>query len=116
MIQGLLETDDLDELYAVDTGAEQTAKEVLLDFEGEYPDVLKEDNLSDILSCLLRGREEEDQDPQMGFYLFLSLLVSGRRQCTLPLSGNGCWNPEIWTFYHNLKLWRVQETPGNTGK
>lgn len=39
MIRGILATDDLDELYAVDTGAEQTAKEMLLDFEGEYPDV-----------------------------------------------------------------------------
>ena len=53
MIQGILEKEDLDELYASYAKEEQAAKEALLDFEGEYPDVLGEDNLEDILKHLL---------------------------------------------------------------
>lgn len=53
MIQSILAAENLDALYASYASEEQAAKEALLDFEGEYPDVLKEDNLGDILSHLL---------------------------------------------------------------
>ena len=43
-----------------------TAKEALLDIESEYPDVLKEDNLDDILSHLMK-RQEEDQSQSQTF-------------------------------------------------
>lgn len=66
MIHGILATEDLDELYASYAREEQAAKEALLDFEGEYPDVLKEDNLSDILSHLMK-RQEEDQSQGQTF-------------------------------------------------
>lgn len=66
MIQRILATEDLDALYASYASEEQAAKETLLDFEGEYPDVLKEDNLSDILSHLMK-RQEEDQSQGQTF-------------------------------------------------
>lgn len=68
MIQSILTTEDLDALYTSYAREEQAAKEALLDFEGEYPDVLKEDNLGDILShllarqeCLERGNNKESK-------------------------------------------------------
>lgn len=65
MIRSILETEDLDALYASYTQEEQAAKEVLLDFEGEYPDVLKEDNVGDILGQLMK-RQEEGQGQTFG--------------------------------------------------
>lgn len=68
MIQSILATVDLDTLYASYASEEQAAKEVLLDFEVEYPDVLKEDNLDDILSHLMeRQKEEEPQGQMLGY-------------------------------------------------
>lgn len=68
MIQSILAAENLDALYASYASEEQAAKEALLDFEGEYPDVLKEDNLGDILShllarqeCLGQGNDEESK-------------------------------------------------------
>ena len=66
MIQGILATEDLDELYASYAWEEQAAKEALLDFEGEYPDVLKEDNLGDILSHLMKRQEEQSEGQTFG--------------------------------------------------
>lgn len=66
MIQGILATEDLDALYASYAKEEQAAKEALLDFEGEYPDVLKEDNLSDILSHLMKRQEEQSEGQTFG--------------------------------------------------
>lgn len=65
MIRSILATEDLDELYEAYSSAEQAAKEVLLDFESGYPNVLAEDNLSDILSHLLGQQGENDQDSQL---------------------------------------------------
>ncbi len=62
MIQGILAVKDLDELYESYVREEQVAKESLLEFEEEYPDVLKEDNLSDILSHLLARQESLEKD------------------------------------------------------
>lgn len=64
MIQSILATEDLDALYASYASEEQAAKEAMLDFEGEYPDVLKEDNLGDILSHLMKRQEEEQSQGQ----------------------------------------------------
>lgn len=52
MIRSVLEVEDLDELYASYVIEEQEAKETLLEFEENYPDVLGEDNLEDILKHL----------------------------------------------------------------
>lgn len=65
MIKGILATENLDALYASYTSEEQTAKETLLDFEGKYPDVLKEDNLNDILSDLLARQEGKNSEQGM---------------------------------------------------
>lgn len=54
MIQSILTTEDLDALYSFYAREEQVAKEALLVFKEEYPDVLKEDNLSDILRYLMK--------------------------------------------------------------
>lgn len=66
MIRGILATEDLDALYASYAKEEQAAKEALLDFEGEYPDVLKEDNLGDILSHLMKRQEDQTEGQTFG--------------------------------------------------
>lgn len=66
MIQSILETEDLDALYASYAREEQAAKEALLDFEGEYPDVLKEDNLGAILSHLMKRQEGQTEGQTFG--------------------------------------------------
>jgi len=58
IIQGILATENLDALYASYVSEERAAKEALLDFEGEYPNVLKEDNLHDILNHLIAQQKE----------------------------------------------------------
>lgn len=65
MIESILAAENLDELYASYTSEEQAAKEALLDFEGKHPDVLKEDNLNDILGDLLARQEEENSEQGM---------------------------------------------------
>lgn len=59
MIHSILAAEDLDVLYSSYAIEEHAAKEALLDFEGEYPDVLKEDNLGDILSCLIERQKKD---------------------------------------------------------
>ena len=59
MIPGILATEDLDGLYATYAREEQAVKEALIDFDGNYPNVLKEDNLGDILSHLMKRQEEQ---------------------------------------------------------
>lgn len=66
MVHGILATEDLDELYASYAQEEQAAKEALLDFEGNYPDVMKEDNLSDILSHLMKRQEDQTEEQTFG--------------------------------------------------
>ena len=72
LIQSILADDNLGALYDAYTQEETAAKDALITFEGKYPDVLKEDNLADILSHLL-GRQDdtvqddgEDQGPVLG--------------------------------------------------
>lgn len=62
MIQIILDAKDLDALYQSYISEEQSATDTLLDFQGEYPDVLKEDNLEDILSHLMK-RKDDGQSP-----------------------------------------------------
>lgn len=57
LLQGILAAKDLDALYASYVNEELETKETLLKFDGKYPDVLKEDNLSDILSHLMNRQE-----------------------------------------------------------
>lgn len=54
----------------VEAGVLYQVKDSLLIFEDQYPDVLKEDNLSDILSSL-RRRQEEDTEPEQGMAMDL---------------------------------------------
>lgn len=70
MIQSILAGEDMDALYDAYTQEESAAKDALLIFEDQYPDVLKEDNLSDILSSL-RRRQEEDTEPEQGMAMDL---------------------------------------------
>jgi len=66
MIQSILANEDMDALYDAYAQEESAAKDALLTFEDQYPDVLKEDNLSDILSHLMTKQQEEDTDPDQG--------------------------------------------------
>ena len=60
MIQSILANEDLDALFVAYANEEAEAKDVLITFENKYPDVLEEDNLTDLLSHLMaREREEE---------------------------------------------------------
>lgn len=60
MIQSILANEDLDALFEAYANEESAAKDVLITFENKYPDVLEEDNLTDLLSHLMvREREEE---------------------------------------------------------
>lgn len=71
LIRSVMEEADMDALYQVYTQEESAAKEALITFDEEYPDVLKEDNLGDILSHLLAKEEDEqresEQEMTMGF-------------------------------------------------
>jgi len=58
MIQSILADEDLDALYDAYAQEESAAKDALLTFDNRYPDVLKEDNLSDILSHLMAKQKE----------------------------------------------------------
>ena len=69
MIQSVLANEDMDALYDAYAKEESAAKDALLTFEDQYPDVLKEDNLSDILSHLMAKQQEEDTDPDQGIKL-----------------------------------------------
>ena len=60
IIQQILADENLDILYDAYTQEESAAKETLLTFEGDYPNVLREDNLNDILSHLMARQAEED--------------------------------------------------------
>ncbi|MBQ8620868.1 MAG: hypothetical protein IJ422_00975 [Oscillospiraceae bacterium] len=66
LIQSILTNEDMDALYDAYAQEESAAKDALLTFEDQYPDVLKEDNLSDILSHLMAKQQEEDTDPDQG--------------------------------------------------
>lgn len=62
MIQSILDNEDLDALFEAYANEEAAAKDALLTFEDQYPDVLKEDNLTDILNHLMvREREQEER-------------------------------------------------------
>ena len=66
MIQSILAEEDMDALYDAYAQEESAAKNVLLTFDDQYSDVLKEDNLSDILSHLMTKRQEEQSEPEQG--------------------------------------------------
>lgn len=62
MIRSILANEDLDALFEAYANEEAAAKDALLIFEDQYPDVLKEDNLTDILNHLMvREREQEER-------------------------------------------------------
>ena len=66
MIQSILADEDMDALYDAYAQEESAAKDALLTFEDQYPDVLKEDNLSDILSHLMEKQKEDEAEPEHG--------------------------------------------------
>lgn len=53
MIESILADEDMDALYEAYANEEASAKDALITFDDKYPDVLKEDNLADILNHLL---------------------------------------------------------------
>ena len=57
MLQDILSREDLDALYESYAASESAAKNALITFEDQYPDVLQEDNLDDILSHLMERQE-----------------------------------------------------------
>ena len=59
LIMSILENDDMDALYEAYSKEETLSKNVLLAFEEQYPDVLKKDNLTDILSHLRKKLDNE---------------------------------------------------------
>ncbi len=64
IIRRILADEDLDLLYDAYTQEKAAAKETLLTFEGDYPNILREDNLNDILSHLMarQAGEAPEQD------------------------------------------------------
>ena len=61
-IRSILDNEDLAALFEAYANEEAAAKDALLTFEDQYPDVLKEDNLTDILNHLMvREREQEER-------------------------------------------------------
>lgn len=62
MIQSILNNEDMDVLYEAYAQEESAAKDVLLTFDDKYPNVLKEDNLSDILNHLMAKQKEADSE------------------------------------------------------
>lgn len=60
MIESILANEDMDALYDAYANEEAAAKDALITFDDKYPDVLKEDNLSDILSHLLNKQNPEE--------------------------------------------------------
>ena len=60
MIKSILANKDMDALYEAYANEEAAAKDALITFEDKYPDVLKEDNLADILSHLLNKQDPND--------------------------------------------------------
>ena len=59
LIQNILENDDMDALYEAYANEEAAAKDALITFEEKYPDVLKEDNLGEILKYLIDRQGEK---------------------------------------------------------
>lgn len=53
LIVQILNSEDLEALYKAYADEEALAKDVLVSFDEDYPNVLKEDNLNNILSHLL---------------------------------------------------------------
>lgn len=64
VIQSILADEDMDALYDAYAQEESAAKDALLTFEDQYPDVLKEDNLSDILSHLMAKQKAVETEPE----------------------------------------------------
>ena len=60
MIESILANEDMDALYKAYANEEVAAKDALITFEDKYPDVLKEDNLADILNHLLKEQNAEE--------------------------------------------------------
>lgn len=60
MIESILDNEDMDALYEAYSNEEAAAKDALITFEDKYPDVLKEDNLADILNHLLKEQNAEE--------------------------------------------------------
>ena len=69
LLQSILANEDMDALYDAYAQEEFAAKDALLTFEDQYPDVLKEDNLSDILSHLMARQKEEQVEPEQGMHM-----------------------------------------------
>jgi len=59
LIQSILANEDMDALFEVYANEEAAAKEALITFEDQYPQVLKEDNLAQILGHLLEQQDNE---------------------------------------------------------
>lgn len=59
MIESILANEDMDALYAAYVNEEAAAKDALITFEDRYPDVLKENNLDEILNHLLERQEDK---------------------------------------------------------
>lgn len=60
MIESILDNEDMDALYEAYSNEEAAVKDALITFEDKYPDVLKEDNLDDILGHLLKEQNTEE--------------------------------------------------------
>lgn len=60
MIERILANEDMGALYEAYANEEAAAKDALITFEDKYPDVLKEDNLADILNHLLKEQNAEE--------------------------------------------------------
>lgn len=62
LIREILKEDNLEELYEKYRSTEKETKSTLIAFEKDYPKVLNEDNLDDVIASLKKKKAREDRD------------------------------------------------------
>lgn len=62
LIQEILKEDNLEELYEKYRSTEKETKSTLITFEQDYPKVLNEDNLDDVIESLKKKKAHENQE------------------------------------------------------
>lgn len=56
LISNILEADNAEDLYEIYRNEEKSTKTTLVTFDKDYPDVLNEDNVNEIISALKKRR------------------------------------------------------------
>ncbi|MPM22549.1 hypothetical protein SDC9_69006 [bioreactor metagenome] len=62
LVKSILSSDNLELFYQMYRSEEKAGKEVILDFEKDYPGVVNEDNVNDILKELKARKKNESRE------------------------------------------------------